>query len=139
MTGSNFSDEDAKTTGGRNGFGAKLCNVFSTQFTIETYDKSVKKHFSQTWTNNMTKAGDPIVKDKSNNEEFTKVTFEPDLAKFNMSSLDEDTVALLSRRAFDIAASCKGGVKVFLNGNRLPVKSFKDYVDMYINQGTRDG
>ena len=140
MTGSNFSDEDAKTTGGRNGFGAKLCNVFSTQFTIETYDKSVKKHFSQTWTTNMTKAGDPIVKDKSNNEEFTKVTFEPDLAKFNMNSLDEDTVALLSRRAFDIAASCRGGVKVFLNGNRLPVKSFKDYVDMYIKgQETDDG
>ena len=27
LTSSNFSDEEAKTTGGRNGFGAKLCNV----------------------------------------------------------------------------------------------------------------
>lgn len=46
-----------------------------------------------------------------------------------MESLDPDTVALLSRRAFDVAASTRG-VKVFLNGKRLPVKSFKDYVDL---------
>ena len=37
-------------------------------------------------------------------------------------------------RAFDIAASTKG-VKVFLNGKRLPVKNFKDYVDQYIKVG----
>ena len=38
-----------------------------------------------------------------------------------MDRLDEDTVALLSRRAYDVAASTKG-VKVFLNGTRIPVK-----------------
>lgn len=31
-TGSNFDDDEQKTTGGRNGYGAKLANVFSTQF-----------------------------------------------------------------------------------------------------------
>jgi|LakMenEpi03Aug12_release.lakeMendotaPanAssembly.Ray.scaffolds.fasta_scaffold2943805_1 DNA topoisomerase-2 len=46
-----------------------------------------------------------------------------------MDSLDKDTVALLSRRAFDVAASTRG-VKVFLNGKRLPIKNFKDYVDL---------
>ncbi len=29
LTGSNFSDSDKKTTGGRNGYGAKLANIFS--------------------------------------------------------------------------------------------------------------
>lgn len=46
-----------------------------------------------------------------------------------MPTLDQDTVALLSRRAFDVAASTRG-VKVFLNGKRLPIKNFKDYVDL---------
>ena len=46
-----------------------------------------------------------------------------------MDSLDRDTVALLSRRAFDVAASTRG-VQVFLNGKKLPVKNFKDYVDL---------
>jgi hypothetical protein len=38
-----------------------------------------------------------------------------------MERLDEDTVALLSRRAYDVAASTRG-VKVFLNGKRIPIK-----------------
>ena len=62
---------------------------------------------------------------------FYQVTFSPDLTKFKMEKLDEDIVALMSRRAYDVAASSRG-VKVFLNGTRVPVKSFKDYVEMYI-------
>jgi hypothetical protein len=38
-----------------------------------------------------------------------------------MEKLDSDTVALLSRRAYDVAASTKG-VKVYLNGKRIPIK-----------------
>ena len=30
LTSSNYDDTEKKTTGGRNGFGAKLANVFST-------------------------------------------------------------------------------------------------------------
>ena len=36
LTSSNFNDEEEKVTGGRNGYGAKLCNVFSKKFTVET-------------------------------------------------------------------------------------------------------
>ena len=131
LTSSNYEDAEAKTTGGRNGYGAKLCNVFSTKFTVETADKAQRKQFKQTWTDNMSKPGEPVIKDFSKEVEFTKVTFMPDFAKFNMERLDSDVVALLSRRAYDIAACCTG-VKVFLNGQRLPVKNFKDYVDQYI-------
>ncbi len=131
LTSSNYEDAEAKTTGGRNGYGAKLCNVFSTKFTVETADKGQRKQFKQTWTDNMSKAGEPVVKEYSKESEYTKVTFMPDFAKFNMERLDKDVVALLSRRAYDIAACCNG-VKVFLNGQRLPVKNFKDYVDQYI-------
>jgi len=130
LTSSNFNDEEEKVTGGRNGFGAKLCNVFSTKFTVETADKKAKKCFKQSWGANMSKAGEPKIKEFSG-EEYTKITFHPDLPKFNMEGIDDDTFALLSRRAFDIAAAARG-VKVFLNGKRLPVKNFKDYVDQYI-------
>ena len=52
--------------------------------------------------------------------DYTKVTFKPDLAKFKMTHLDRDTVALMTRRAYDIAG-CTKGVAVFLNGKKLPV------------------
>ena len=127
LTGSNFNDDEARVTGGRNGFGAKLCNVFSTKFTVETADK--KKTFKQTWGSNMSKTTEPRVKETPG-EEFTRVTFQPDLPKFGMEKLDPDMVAILSRRAFDIAASTRG-VKVYLNGKRVPVNSFKDYVGLF--------
>lgn len=38
LTGSNFDDNTAKVTGGRNGYGAKLTNIFSTYFEVETAD-----------------------------------------------------------------------------------------------------
>ena len=37
-----------------------------------------------------------------------QVTFYPDLSKFAMDSLDRDTVALMKRRAYDIAATSPG-------------------------------
>ena len=123
LTSSNFDDKEAKTTGGRNGFGAKLCNVFSKKFTVETADKNIGKSFKQTWSDNMVNVGDPVLKDIKG-EDFTKITFEPDLEKFNMATLDRDTVALLNRRAFDIAACCKG-VKVFLNGKSVAISVFQ--------------
>lgn len=79
----------------------------------------------------MGKASEPRIKEFKGGEDFTKVTFSPDLAKFGMQSLDKDIVSLMTRRAYDIAASTRG-VKVFLNGNKISVKSFKEYVDLYV-------
>lgn len=130
LTSSNYNDEEEKVTGGRNGYGAKLCNIFSTKFTVETADGEYGKCFKQTWGSNMTKASDPKIKDFFN-DDYTKVTFSPDLSKFKMDKLDNDIIALMSRRAYDIAASTRG-VKVFLNGKKIPVKNFKDYIDLFI-------
>ncbi|XP_011297217.1 DNA topoisomerase 2 isoform X2 [Fopius arisanus] len=130
LTSSNYDDEEEKVTGGRNGYGAKLCNIFSHRFTVETASKEYKKSLKQTWGNNMGKASEPRIKEFSG-DDFTKVTFSPDLKKFKMEKLDDDIVSLMSRRAYDVAASARG-VKVFLNGQRIPVKAFKDYVDLYI-------
>lgn len=131
LTSSNYNDEEQKVTGGRNGYGAKLCNIFSTKFTVETASKQYKKHFKQTWGSNMTKASEPKIKESGRDEDFTKITFSPDLAKFKMDKLEDDIVALMSRRAYDVAASTQG-VKVYLNGERLKINKFKDYVDLYI-------
>ncbi|XRA97708.1 DNA topoisomerase 2 [Pycnococcus provasolii] len=40
LTSSNYDDSEKKTTGGRNGYGAKLANIFSTEFVVETADGS---------------------------------------------------------------------------------------------------
>ncbi|XP_067685534.1 DNA topoisomerase 2-alpha-like isoform X1 [Haliotis asinina] len=130
LTSSNYDDSEKKVTGGRNGYGAKLCNIFSKKFIVETSCNEYKRGFKQTWTDNMTKTKEPTITD-ARESDFTCITFFPDLEKFKMQSLDADTVALFTRRAYDVAASCKG-VKVVLNGKRVPVKNFKDYIDLFI-------
>jgi len=130
LTSSNYDDEQQKVTGGRNGYGAKLCNVFSTEFTLETADSKTKKKYVQTWTNNMSKMGKAKITDNKC-DDFTKVTFTPDFKKFGMAGMDDDFEALVKRRVYDLAGTSKG-VKVHLNGERIKnVRNFKTYMEMY--------
>ncbi len=52
-----------------------------------------------------------------------------------MDRMDEDCVQLLSKRAYDIAGSmaCRDGKRltVTLNGSKLPIKTFKEYLSFY--------
>ncbi len=48
-------------------------------------------------------------------EDYTCVTFEPDLKKFKMRNIDDDTFGLLCKRVYDLAGCTKAGVKVYLN------------------------
>ena len=47
LTSSNYNDEEQKVTGGRNGYGAKLCNIFSNKFIVETASIEYKLSFKQ--------------------------------------------------------------------------------------------
>ena len=55
LTSSNYNDQDKKVTGGRNGFGAKLTNIFSTEFIVETGDYKKNKQVNRTLIYNTVK------------------------------------------------------------------------------------
>ncbi|XXG56492.1 hypothetical protein AAC387_Pa03g3885 [Persea americana] len=132
LTSSNYDDNVRKTTGGRNGYGAKLTNIFSTEFIIQTADGKRQKKYKQVFTNNMGNKSEPSITKCKESENWTKVTFKPDLAKFKMTELEADVVALMKKRVLDLAGCLGKTVKVELNGKRIPVKSFLDYVDLYL-------
>lgn len=136
LTSSNYDDDEKKLTGGRNGYGAKLTNIYSTEFTVETADKNSEQKYKQTWMDNMSKCGKAKIT-KNKKDEFTRVTFKPDLARFGMDSIDDDTLALLKKRVYDMAGTVKN-IKVFLNDERIKIKNFKQYVEMYINSTTAE-
>ena len=130
LTGSNYDDDEEKVTGGRNGYGAKLCNIFSTKFTIETADSRSKQKYVQTWTDNMGKMGKAKITAQKGGDDFTKVTFIPDWKYFKMTGIDDDFEALVKRRVYDIAGTLRG-VKVYMNGDRIKTNSFKAYMEMF--------
>lgn len=130
LTSSNYDDKEKKVTGGRNGYGAKLCNIFSKEFIIETGDSSENLVYYQRYSKNMSVREDPIIKNERVRESFTKITFKPDLKRFGMQSLDEETISLLKKRVYDMGATVKK-VKVYLNGDEIPINSFKDYIALH--------
>ncbi|KAK4991478.1 DNA topoisomerase 2 [Elasticomyces elasticus] len=129
LTSSNYDDEEQKVTGGRNGYGAKLCNVFSTKFILETADSKQGKKYQQTWTRNMSQMEKAKIT-AHKGDDYTKITFYPDFAKFGMSEMDDDFEALVKRRVYDLAGTCSG-VKVYLNDSRIKITKFKQYMEMY--------
>jgi DNA topoisomerase-2 len=133
LTSSNYDDNQKKVTGGRNGFGAKLANIFSTEFIIETGSAAKKLRYRQVFRNNMSKKEDPVITDDPGVFDFTCISFKPDLKKFKMQSLDNDIVALFTKRAYDMAGVTDRRVQVKLNGKLLQIKDFKDYCDLYLN------
>lgn len=128
-SGSNFDNDDESDLTGQNGEGASLTNIFSTSFTVETSDG--KKRFKQTWTKNMMDKTNPqIIEVESKG--FTKITFTPDYAHLE-TQLDDDNYAKIVKRVYDVAG-CNPKLKIYLNGDRLKINSFKDYVSMYIDK-----
>lgn len=131
LTSSNYDDDHKKVVGGRNGFGAKLCNIFSTRFEVETADQALGQLYTQVWTDNMLKVSKPKITKVKNKREYTKVTFTPDLTKFQMSHLDDDILSVLRRRVYDLCGTVRD-CSIYLDNNKLGVKNFKGYVDMYV-------
>ena len=133
LTSSNYDDKDQRTTGGRNGYGAKLANVFSKEFTIDVASCVSQQRYIQTWTHNMTVKSVPKITKYSKKLGYTKITFRPDLSRFNMTTLnDTDIIKLFERRTYDICACTPLHVKVFFNEVQLTCNTFEKYVDMFI-------
>ena len=137
LTSSNYSDNKKKVTGGRNGYGAKLTNIFSKIFIIETADHETGKKYKQKFYENMLKFDPPEIIDYSKND-FTSITFEPDLKRFGMEKLDDDIISLFMKRVYDMAGITPKNVSVYLNDKKINIKNFEDYIKMYIDASKED-
>lgn len=130
LTSSNYDDTEERTTGGRNGYGAKLTNVFSTKFCIDIGDLSTGKRYIQEWSDNMTNVTPCKITKNSKGKGYVKITFYPDFEKFKIDLTDE-IIQLFSKRVYDTCACTTDKVKVYLNDKLLNIKSFEKYTDLY--------
>ena len=134
LTSSNYDDSKKRTTGGRNGYGAKLANIFSTKFEVEVGDSKNNKKFCQSWENNMSVTNKAKVTKYSQKSSYVKVTYYPDFEKLNVKKgLDDDHFKLFKRRCMDIAGTNEinnsDNMKVFFNGEKLNITNFKKYIE----------
>ena len=132
LTSSNYTEGEKKHVGGKNGYGAKLANIFSKQFTIETIDHNLKKSFKMTFFDNMTKREKPEIK-ACRTKPFTRISYIPDYSRLGgQSKLSEDMIKIIEKRTFDMAACTDDKTSVYLNGEKVEHKNFEKYTSMYI-------
>ena len=137
LTSSNYNDDTKKVTGGRNGYGAKLANIFSTKFKVKHSDENENKVCKLIFQRNMSEISGPLISDYKG-KNFTKITFWPDLKRFGMISLEKDIIDLMTKRVYDIAGLSPSSVEVTLNKKLVPVKGFRDYINLYLDSTGRE-
>jgi DNA topoisomerase-2 len=135
LTSGNYDKSEEKIVGGKNGYGAKLTNIFSNRFTLGTRHPASGQRYTQVWQDHMAVAGKPsIIKDKAT-KGFVKVAYEPDLARF--PGLDLDTMTeVLHTRTIELAAMAGKEVKVTWNGTLVPTNTFEKFINLFIKDGT---
>ncbi|CAN6245357.1 unnamed protein product [Urochloa humidicola] len=123
--------------GGRNSYGVKLANLFSTEFIIETVDSRLQKKYKQIFFENMGKKSEPEITASLLGANWTRITFKPDLNKFHMTHLD-DFIALMTKRVVDMVGFLGTTVQVMLNGLRIQrLESFPDSVFPHLRTASK--
>lgn len=131
LTSTNYDPNEEKLWGGKNGYGAKLTNIFSKEFTIETIDHRRKKLYIQRFHDGMRSVDKPEVK-SSTKVPYTKIRFLPNYARFGMHKLSDDMYEIFHKRVVDACATTDPSVSIYFNGKKIDIKNFEKYVDLYI-------
>jgi DNA topoisomerase-2 len=131
LTSGNYNKEEEKIVGGKNGYGAKLTNIFSRSFTVETRSPRHGKKFKQTWTKNMSAAGKAAIVADAAKGGFVSITYEPDLGRFP-GLVVEEMMLVLHTRAIELAAMAGREVKVSWNGAAIVTNTFEKFVKLFV-------
>lgn len=133
LTSTNYDKGEEKIWGGKNGYGSKLTNIFSKEFVVETIDHNSKKIYTQTFSDNMTKRTPADVK-ASSKVPYTQISFIPDYERFGMKNMTEDIYKLFHRRVIDACATTPKDVSVYFNGEKLMIKDFEKYCELFLDK-----
>ena len=136
LTSSNYDKDEIKHVGGKNGYGAKLANIFSVKFTITTVDKHKNKKFSMSFYDNKKRKDKPTIT-KYTSKPFTQIDYIPDFKRFNIEGISDDMMELMKKRAFDMAACSSNDLNIFFNDEKIECRTFEQYINLYLEKAPR--
>lgn len=131
LTSTNYDKDEKKLVGGKNGYGVKLVNIFAKKLEIEIVDSGRKVLYTQTFSENMTKASTPVIK-PSRVKSSVSLTWTPDFSRFGFPDcIPEQMIRLIERRVYDLAMTVGKEVKVSWNGELVKCRTLVDYAKAY--------
>ena len=132
-TSTNYVENKKTIIGGKNGYGVKIVFIWSSECSIETVDHVRGKKYIQQFSNNLDVIHPPTIT-SSKSKPYTTIRFKPDYARFGIPGISPDFLQLIKKRVYDIAAVTDKNVKMKWNNVPVPVKSFSQYIDLYIGK-----
>ena len=131
LTSTNYDDSQKRIVGGRNGYGAKLTNIYSSDFSIVIKDHENKQTYTQKWSKNMTVCEPPKIKKHSGATSSVSVTFVPDWRRFGLSKMENAIYKIFQKRVWDANICTTPNCKVKFNGDVLPKQNLDTYAKMH--------
>jgi DNA topoisomerase-2 len=131
LTSTNYDDSQKRIVGGRNGYGAKLTNIYSSDFSIVIKDHENKQTYTQKWSKNMTICEPPKIKKHSGATSSVSVTFVPDWRRFGLSKMENAIYKIFQKRVWDANICTTPNCKVKFNGDVLPKQNLDTYAKMH--------
>ena len=131
LTSTNYDDNQKRVVGGRNGYGAKLANIYSKWFSIVIKDPETKKEYSQEWFDNMSTCYPPKMKKFNGATASVSVSFRPDWSRFGMKEMEKGIYNIMEKRVWDANICTSSNCKVKFNGVALPKQNFEAYAKMH--------
>jgi len=131
LTSTNYDDNQKRIVGGRNGYGAKLTNIYSSEFSVVIKDGQEKKTYTQKWSNNMTTCHPPKITKHSAATSSVSITFTPDWKRFGMKDMDINIYKIFEKRVWDANICTTSNCKVKFQGEALSKITFEDYAKMH--------
>ena len=131
LTSTNYDDNQKRIVGGRNGYGAKLTNIYSSNFSIVIKDHETKQTYTQKWSDNMSVCEPPKIKKHSGATSSVSITFVPDWKRFGMTKMDFNIYKIFEKRVWDANICTSANCKVKFNGEALPKQNFEAYAKMH--------
>jgi len=131
LTSTNYDDTKKRIVGGRNGYGAKLTNIYSSEFSIVIKDGETKQCYTQKWNNNMTVCHPSKITKHSASTSSVSITFIPDWKRFGMNKMDASIYKIFEKRVWDANICTTPNCKVKFQGEALPKTSFEAYAKMH--------
>jgi DNA topoisomerase-2 len=131
LTSTNYDDTQKRIVGGRNGYGAKLANIYSTEFSVVIKDHETKQTYTQKWSKNMTVCDPPKIKKHSGSTSSVAITFSPEWKRFGMSKMDDTIYSIFQKRVWDANICTTQNCKVKFNGEVLTKQTFEAYAKMH--------
>lgn len=137
LTSTNYNDSEERVVGGRNGYGAKLVNIYSNNFRVLIQDSENHKQYEQSWELHMSKCHPPSIKSFKGKSSSVTISFTPDWSLFGMKNLTEDFFRIIEKRVYDAAVCTNTKCKVSFQGSPVPTTTLENYARLHLPDDTK--